>query len=729
MTNTIPNLQADLRAGPSVSTLVLLNRAINPKHHAERFSTFGDEIWDLGPAIFEAHDPGLTINFADVPSSFKLAAKWLCWLQLNHTEAQGLLRAGASRPSVRSVALGLSRLKPFLRWLDTVDVASLKDVRQRTYSEYLVHLIDEPLSQKDRRDRIAAVQRLWSYRNLMPLSLRLPAELPWDGIELPSFADPNSDRQENRTQRIPEATMSSLLLWAIRMVEDFGQDIVTAFRVYRHLCNRNESGRRAGRHATAHRHLGGLHSELLNLLDGFRDRGIPLPGRYGSDGAIVVSLSHIARLLNCSVKNLNRYKSLINDTGLELGITNGEPLEAPITGMLEGAPWRDRPIAYHEAPILARLLSTACFVVISYLSGMRPGEAITLRRGCATHDDVTGLDFIRGWKWKGSVEPDGSKRAEGEERELPWTVVPIVVQAVLLLERLHSDDLLFPTTLHINGRLSVANLGARTEKARILAQISKDIESLIRWVESYCALHERTDVVVADPTGKDISPSRFRRTLAWFIWHRPRGAVAAALQYGHVHVRITQGYAGTYDSGFPDEYAFEDFLGRLQTIYDDDQHLKAGEHISGPAAEVYQNRISTGAAYFRGRVFSSVRQARAALSNPALQVYHGDAVTCVLDPAKALCRLRDPDDDVRRTPDLDNCRAECSNIARTDRDVEKLRIRYHARVIESENTLAPEPRRVRARQQAELLLARIETHEAAITSIKSSVASDKDVVE
>jgi hypothetical protein len=31
--------------------------------------------------------------------------------------------------------------------------------------------------------------------------------------------------------------------------------------------------------------------------------------------------------------------------------------------------------------------------------------------------------------------------------------------------------------------------------------------------------------------------------LAWFICRRPRGLVAAAIQYGHLHVQITQGYS------------------------------------------------------------------------------------------------------------------------------------------------------------------------------------------
>ncbi|MEV7169014.1 hypothetical protein AB0O18_04910 [Streptomyces sp. NPDC093224] len=46
-------------------------------------------------------------------------------------------------------------------------------------------------------------------------------------------------------------------------------------------------------------------------------------------------------------------------------------------------------------------------------------------------------------------------------------------------------------------------------------------------------------------------------------------------------------------------------------------------------------------------------------------------MTCVLDPKRAACRLRSEEDGTRRTPDLDDCRPNCVNIARTDRDVER----------------------------------------------------------
>ncbi|MDT9694824.1 hypothetical protein [Streptomyces sp. P17] len=53
-----------------------------------------------------------------------------------------------------------------------------------------------------------------------------------------------------------------------------------------------------------------------------------------------------------------------------------------------------------------------------------------------------------------------------------------------------------------------------------------------------------------------------------------RDATAAAIQYGHLRVQMTLGYAGNYASGFPDDLAFEDWLARLDTLADAHQRLR-----------------------------------------------------------------------------------------------------------------------------------------------------------
>lgn len=135
---------------------------------------------------------------------------------------------------------------------------------------------------------------------------------------------------------------------------------------------------------------------------------------------------------------------------------------------------------------------------------------------------------------------------------------------------------------------------------------------------------------------------------------------------------MTLGYAGTYASGFPDDLAFEDWLTRLDTLAEAHEHLDNGEHVSGPAADTYRHRVHA-ATRFAGRVLRTNREAHTLLANTDLQIFPGNGMTCVLDPQRAACRLSSDETNTRRTPDLDDCRPNCVNIARTDRDIAQIR--------------------------------------------------------
>jgi hypothetical protein len=231
--------------------------------------------------------------------------------------------------------------------------------------------------------------------------------------------------------------------------------------------------------------------------------------------------------------------------------------------------------------------------------------------------------FLRGRHWKGVRDPDGSARPEGAIREDPWVVVAPVAAAVSVLERLHADDLLFPNTIQINGRAEGC-LQTRKGMARNEQLIAQDIGKLRDWVASYCRDHDRNDTIPADGNHASLHPARLRRTLAWFIARKPRGLVAAAIQYGHLKVQMTLGYSGSYASGFPDDLAFEECLARLETLADAHDRLQHAEHISGPAAETYRHRVNA-ATRFAGRTLRTKREAATMLANPDLQIFQGKA--------------------------------------------------------------------------------------------------------
>jgi len=85
-------------------------------------------------------------------------------------------------------------------------------------------------------------------------------------------------------------------------------------------------------------------------------------------------------------------------------------------------------------------------------------------------------------------------------------------------------------------------------------------------------------------------------------------------------------------------------------------------------------------------------------------------MTCVLDPKRAACRLRREEDGTRRTPDLDDCRPSCVNIARTDRDIGQVLIQIDQLRPIVEDPLAPAYRHAREQHELDRLERVVATH-------------------
>src|SRR5260370_1443510 len=195
------------------------------------------------------------------------------------------------------------------------------------------------------------------------------------------------------------------------------------------------------------------------------------------------------------------------------------------------------------------MLATAAFIVTCYLSGMRPGEVLNLRHGATTTDPETGELLVRGHLGKRS---DRRPTAAGEpEADRPWVVVAPVHTAVATLESITSGPLLFPAS---TGRPGTRR--AVTAHARTTHDINRDITAFIGWVNATFTTTAATQPIPADPT-RNVHSRPLRRTLAYFIVRRPRGLIAAALQYGHVHTKVTLGYSGTADTSWTGDLAVE----------------------------------------------------------------------------------------------------------------------------------------------------------------------------
>lgn len=694
---------------PTLDTLVLLNRDLRPGTDLSKLSRFGDDCWDLNPAIFEDHMSSTVVNFTLLPTELRIAAKFYVWQLLNHAEARAFRRAGAGRIAVRTVANAfLNGMKFALEWFAEQGVTEFCQVTDALLDDYLAALLDDEVPLERCYRRLTEIRRLWAHRHILPSTMRLPDSPPWGGADTRDLLDRPYTTRANRTRRIGEPTMQMLLVWAIRFVEDFAEDILSAHAEYLDVHSRFPDGKKAGERPWAHRHRRGeLEPRVVAYLQELERRGEGLPGRRRDDGQLEIAWTHLSAILSCSFAFK---KTATGRLVLESGLPISEHiyLDAPATGLLDGRPWRENRITYQEAPQFARLLSTACFIVVAYLSGARAGEVLNLRRGCVEHDQATGLWLMTGLYFKGTVDQDGNKIPEGQVRPDPWVIIEPVARAIAALERLHPHQLLFPAKIEPFRRRSKRS--KRLGEARNDQRIAADLAAFTTWVNAECGRHGRTDQIPDDNRGR-LTASRFRRTLAWFIRRRPRGLIAASIQYGHAHTQMLQGYAGDYDSGFPDEYAFEEWLYRLECLAEDNQQLAEGEHVSGPAADTYRHRVTEAGRQFAGHVLTSERQARDLAGNPLLQVHHGRGMTCVLNPTTAACQLRGTIDDPLVTPDTDDCRPKCPNLARTDRDIEYVKHQVAELKEIVSDLLAPPIRHERERHELARLQAILDAHE------------------
>lgn len=124
---------------------------------------------------------------------------------------------------------------------------------------------------------------------------------------------------------------------------------------------------------------------------------------------------HLGRLTHTlGGTHLEFDQDLIRQSGLE--IDGDTYLSTLCKGTINGHLWRSKPIAFDDAADLAQHLVTTCFILIAYLSGMRPGEVLSLKRNCVAHDKSTGLWTIIGVRWKDATDHDGAKAVEGEQR-------------------------------------------------------------------------------------------------------------------------------------------------------------------------------------------------------------------------------------------------------------------------------------------------------------------------
>ncbi|MDQ0956231.1 hypothetical protein QFZ66_000109 [Streptomyces sp. B4I13] len=84
---------------------------------------------------------------------------------------------------------------------------------------------------------------------------------------------------------------------------------------------------------------------MTAYLDRLREHGGTLPGRVAADGTLVINWRHIGRIPGCAESvRLTASGRMAIESGIP--IADGAYLDTPVTGRLEGRPWRPKTIPW-----------------------------------------------------------------------------------------------------------------------------------------------------------------------------------------------------------------------------------------------------------------------------------------------------------------------------------------------------------------------------------------------
>ena len=138
--------------------------------------------------------------------------------------------------------------------------------------------------------------RLWSVTKIWLLSPYLPDEdrigqPPWEPHGFHDLLGPANRSPENTTEPIHPQTMSGLLVWALRFVSDFSDDILRAAEMRTDMTAR-----------VSPRHIRAEDNDRLDrYLNDLRRDGNELPGFTDHTGRLLVGRQYLAARLDVPV--------------------------------------------------------------------------------------------------------------------------------------------------------------------------------------------------------------------------------------------------------------------------------------------------------------------------------------------------------------------------------------------------------------------------------------------
>ena len=294
---------------------------------------FGDPSWSLEALV---HGPGVsrtTIHWKTVPAAFREELRHLTWLLINTSLPATFLIGRHPRwrttVSPRHVYPTVAIWRAFCQWLDERGNSCLRDCTPADLRTYAVHLAkDRRLSRAQTQKVLAALTRLWALDSSNPFPIGL-CEPPWLTEGADDFLPAGSSMAENSTEPITPETMGPLLIWALRVVEDFADDILTAVQRKKEILARSKQNRATPEGQAA----------LKDYLGRFIAAGISPPS-MAAGNKCGLAATYIAYATGAAVRQVHH--QVITGPWRErlLSADGPAPVFTELSGTVDGRPWK-----------------------------------------------------------------------------------------------------------------------------------------------------------------------------------------------------------------------------------------------------------------------------------------------------------------------------------------------------------------------------------------------------
>lgn len=299
------NTQVLIAAQLEDDPLVLMNRQLRPDTRRGSLSRFSDATWDLTPGVFEDHSTMISLNFEVFPEHWRQDVKTYFWHLINDEKIRPL-PAGptGALPSLRTIAFVRPHLLRLITWFESQGIRNLDRVTPKVLDALLGDLSQTDLNYAQKRNILTETRRLWNYRDVVPVSMQLPAAAPWLDERAYDLLGRPPQKRENLTPRISDETLTPLIGWSIQFVENFADDIIGSYRQYLELIKHEYRHRPE---ASEQLQASDRKQRLRKALAALKKANVGLPGRVLADGTREVGVrGRIARKFTLRALRLGR---------------------------------------------------------------------------------------------------------------------------------------------------------------------------------------------------------------------------------------------------------------------------------------------------------------------------------------------------------------------------------------------------------------------------------------